>query len=38
LKVFDPEKFIEMNEQNKHGVFNIYTPETETSEENLKAY
>lgn len=38
MKVFDPEKFIKMNEQSKDGNYNIITPETETSTENMKAF
>jgi NAD kinase len=38
LKVFDPEKFIEMNEKSKHGNLDIITPETETSLDNSKAF
>ena len=38
MKVFDPEKFIKMNEQSKDGNYNIITPETETSTENIKAF
>lgn len=38
MKVFDPEKFIKMNELSKDGNYNIITPETETSPENMKAF
>lgn len=38
LKVFDPEQFIEMNEKSKHGNLDIFTPETEASLDNSKAF
>jgi NAD kinase len=38
LKVFDPEKYIEMNEKLKRDTFNVFSPEMEQSNENEKSF
>lgn len=38
LKVFDPEKYIEMNEKLKRDTFNVFSPEKEQSNENDKSF